>query len=120
MSSSSVPGWPDAAEIEIQPEAVSALQQAGSPFRLIDCREPDEWQTTRIGGAELLPLSNFGARYPEVLANPSERIVIHCHHGMRSAKATLFLRQKGYPNVWSMARGIEGWSLEVDPTVPRY
>ena len=39
---------------------------------------------------------------------------------MRSAKATLFLRQKGYPNVWSMARGIEGWSLEVDPTVPRY
>jgi rhodanese-related sulfurtransferase len=115
MSSSSVPGWPDAAEIEIQPEAVSALQQAGS-----DCREPDEWQTTRIGGAELLPLSNFGARYPEVLANPSERIVIHCHHGMRSAKATLFLRQKGYPNVWSMARGIEGWSLEVDPAVPRY
>ena len=85
-----------------------------------DCREPDEWQTTRIKGAELLPLSDFGARYAEVLATPSERIVIHCHHGMRSAKATLFLRQKGYPNVWSMARGIEGWSLEVDPTVPRY
>ena len=42
MSSSSAPGWPDAAEIEIQPEAVAALQQAGTAFRLIDCREPDE------------------------------------------------------------------------------
>lgn len=120
MSSSSAPGWPDAAEIEIQPEAVAALQQAGTAFRLIDCREPDEWQTTRIEGAELLPLSDFGARYAGVLTDPAGHIVIHCHHGMRSAKATLFLRQKGYPNVWSMARGIEGWSLEVDPTVPRY
>ena len=71
-------------------------------------------------GAELLPLSDFGARYAGVLADPAGHIVIHCHHGMRSAKAALFLRQKGYPNVWSMARGIEGWSLEVDPTVPRY
>ncbi len=120
MSSTSAPGWPDAAEIEIQPDAVAALQHTGTAFRLIDCREQDEWETTRIKGAELLPLSDFGARYAGVLADPAGHIVIHCHHGMRSAKATLFLRQKGYPNVWSMARGIEGWSLEVDPTVPRY
>jgi rhodanese-related sulfurtransferase len=112
--------FPDPDEIEIEPEAVTALQKAGTPFRLIDCREPEEWDTCRIEGAELLPLSEFAERHPGVLADPAEPIVIHCHHGMRSAKATLFLRQKGYQNVWSMARGIEGWSLEVDPTVPRY
>jgi rhodanese-related sulfurtransferase len=112
--------WPDPAEVEIQPESVASLQQAGTAFRLIDCREPDEWDTTRIEGAELLPLTDFAARYAGVLTNPAEPIVIHCHHGMRSAKATLFLRQKGYTSVWSMARGIEGWSLEVDPAVARY
>lgn len=112
--------WPDAADLEIQPEAVAALQQAAKPFRLIDCREPDEWDLTQIPGAELLPLGDFSARHAAVLTNPDEPIVIHCHHGMRSAKAALFLRAKGYQNVWSMARGIEGWSLEVDPAVPRY
>ncbi len=118
--SASLPPWPSGAEIEIEPAAVAALQQADTPFRLIDCREPDEWELTKIDGAELLPLGEIGTRYAAVLTNPEERIVIHCHHGMRSAKAAHFLRQKGYHQVWSMARGIEGWSLEVDPAVPRY
>lgn len=112
--------WPDPAEIEIEPATTAALQASGTAFRLIDCREPDEWDTARIAGAELLPLGEFSARHAAVLPDPDECIVIHCHHGMRSARATLFLRQKGYQNVWSMARGIEGWSLEVDPAVPRY
>ena len=114
------PSWPDPAEIEILPETVAALREAGAPFRLIDCREPDEWDTTKIQGAELLPLGDFNARHAAVLTDQTEAVVIHCHHGMRSAKATLFLRAKGYQKVWSMARGIEGWSLEVDPAVPRY
>ena len=114
------PAWPGPAELEIAPETVAALQQTGIPFRLIDCREPEEWDTCRIEGGELLPLGELAQRYPGVLTNPDEPVVIHCHHGMRSAKAALFLRQKGYSMVWSMARGIEGWSLEVDSTVPRY
>ena len=116
----SPPAWPDPATVEIEPAAVAALQLSGAAFRLIDCREPDEWQTTRITGAELLPLSEFGTRYAGVLPRLDEPVAIHCHHGMRSAKAALFLRQKGYSRVWSMARGIEGWSLEVDPAVARY
>ena len=112
--------WPDPGEIEIEPEAVAALQASGSPFRLIDCREPEEWDLTHLPGASLLPLSTFAEKYPAALTDPQEHLVIHCHHGMRSAKATLFLRQKGYRHVWSMARGIEGWSLEVDPGIARY
>lgn len=112
--------WPDPASIEIEPLAVAALQESGTAFRLIDCREPDEWDTTKIDGAELLPLGDIPNRYQGVLPDPEEPVVIHCHHGVRSAKATHFLRQKGYRKVWSMARGIEGWSLEVDESVPRY
>ncbi len=108
------------AELEIEPETVAAFQQAGIPFRLIDCREPEEWDLCRIEGGELLPLGEWAQRHAAVLADPDEPVVIHCHHGMRSAKAALFLRQKGHAKVWSMARGIEGWSIEVDPAVPRY
>lgn len=112
--------WPSPEEIEIEPKAVAALMERKASFRLIDCREEDEWELTRIEGAELLPLSEFGERHAGVLTNRDEPLVIQCHHGMRSAKATHFLRAKGYRQVWSMARGIEGWSTEVDPTVPRY
>lgn len=114
------PLWPDPAELEIEPEAVHALQEAGEPFRLIDCREPDEYEIARLPQGELFPLGTIGTDYATRLPDPAEPIVIHCHHGMRSAKAALFLRQKGYQNVWSMAHGIDGWSRDIDPTVPLY
>lgn len=119
-SGTATASWPAPDEIEIEPAAVAALLAAKAGFRLIDCREEDEWELTRIEEAELLPLSEFGERHPEVLPDKKEHLVIHCHHGMRSAKATSFLRAKGHPHVWSMARGIDGWSSEVDPTVPKY
>lgn len=107
------------------PEEISAIEtaalRASGPLLLLDCREPDEHATTRIEGAELLPLSTWSTAYPEAFpADKESRIIIHCHHGMRSLRATRFLRQQGYTAVQSMAGGIEAWSLEVDPTVPRY
>lgn len=127
MSESSAPPssaasahWPSTEEIEIEPAAVASLLQEKATFRLIDCREEDEWELTRIQEAHLLPLSEFGERFSAFLPDPAEHLVIQCHHGVRSGKATRFLRAKGYPNVWSMARGIEGWSTEIDPSVPRY
>lgn len=112
--------WPELDEIEIGPAAVAALLAAGAVFRLIDCRGEDEWQLTHIAEAELLPLSDFGERHAGVLPDKKEYLVIYCHHGMRSAQAASFLRAKGHPHVWSMARGIDGWSMEVDPDVPQY
>ena len=116
----SPPPWPDPAVLEIEPAALALLQHHAATFRLIDCREPEEWDINRLPNAELLPLSTFSTDFREVLPDPAQPIVIHCHHGMRSAKGALFLRHHGYARVWSLARGIEGWSLEVDPSVPRY
>jgi rhodanese-related sulfurtransferase len=112
--------FPSEDELEISPAAVAALITAGENFALIDCREEDEWRVCRIEGAELVPLSRFAEVARKRFDDPAQRIVIHCHHGMRSAQAAHFLRQCGLPRVWSMAGGIEAWSLEIDPEVPRY
>jgi len=112
--------WPDPGELEISPAAVAALRAAGESFTLVDCREQDEWRVCRIEGAELIPLSRFAETARRRFDDPAHRVVIHCHHGMRSANAAHFLRQSGLPHVWSMAGGIEAWSLEIDPAVPRY
>src|SRR5688500_18840559 len=107
--------WPDADTLEIDPGTVAALQRAGEEFLYIDCREEDEWQVCRIDGTLLMPLSKFGELARNRFTDASERVVIHCHHGMRSAQAAAFLRQYGMARVWSMAGGIEAWALEVDP-----
>ena len=112
--------WPDPSTLEIQPTEVAALRASGEAFLLIDCREDDEWQVCRIDGAVLMPLSRFGEIARNRFTDPEEAAVIYCHHGMRSAQAALFLRQYGMHRVWSMAGGIEAWSTEIDPSVPKY
>ncbi len=112
--------WPHDDELEISPAAVAELRAAREDFTFIDCREQDEWHVCRIDGAVLMPLSRFAEIARQRFTDPEERIVIHCHHGMRSAQATGFLRHFGMHRVWSMAGGIEAWSVEIDPSVPRY
>lgn len=91
------------------------------PALWLDCREQDEYRICRIEGAKLLPLSNFAAIMDQILPEDKNlAIIVHCHHGMRSLQAVQFLRQKGYPNTWSLAGGIDLWSLEIDSEVPRY
>ncbi len=112
--------FPPEDKLEISPSDVAALRASGETFTLVDCREQDEWHVCRIEGAELIPLSRFAEVARLRFDDPAQRIVIHCHHGMRSAQAAHFLRQGGLPRVWSMAGGIEQWSQEIDPAVPRY
>ena len=94
---------------------------ANTRVHWIDCREEDEYAICRIEGARLIPLSNFAAAMEQSLPeDKSHPIIVHCHHGMRSLQATHFLRQKGYPNTWSLSGGIDLWSKEIDTEVPRY
>ena len=90
------------------------------PPRLIDVREADEFETARIPGAELLPLSQWPALAAEKLTDPAQPLLIHCHHGGRSGQATAFLLHNGFTDVTNVAGGIDAWSQEIDPSVPRY
>ena len=90
------------------------------PPRLIDVREEDEYAIARIAGAELLPLSQWPALAAEKLADLAQPLLIQCHHGGRSARAAEFLLRNGFTDVTNLAGGIDAWSVEIDPAVPRY
>ena len=101
--------------------AEARRQLAGpTPPRLIDVRESDEFALASIAGAELLPLSQWPAIAGEKLSDPTERLLIHCHHGARSGQAAAFLLRHGFTDVTNLAGGIDAWSQEIDPAVPRY
>lgn len=105
---------------EIDVHAVQALRAAAEPFLLLDCREPDEHAIARIEGARLIPMQTIPERLDELEPHRTSRIVVHCHHGVRSLRVARFLRERGFAGAQSMTGGIEAWALEIDPTTPRY
>lgn len=84
----------------------------------LDVREPAEHAIARIEGAVLVPMREVPARLGE-LAREAE-IVVFCHHGGRSAMVVNYLRQQGFSRAINLSGGIDAWSDEVDPGVPRY
>ncbi|HEV3415214.1 MAG TPA: rhodanese-like domain-containing protein [Pirellulales bacterium] len=106
--------------IEIDCNSVHADLSAGADFLLLDCREPDEYAVAKIECAKLLPMSELAARVEELAAHRDRRIVVHCHHGGRSLRVANWLRGQGFEQAQSMAGGIDAWSTEIDPAVPRY
>ena len=108
----------DVSEISV---AEARLRLAGPrPPRLIDVREAEEYEIARIAGAELLPLSQWPALAAEKLTDPAQPLLIQCHHGGRSARAAEFLLRNGFIDVTNLAGGIDAWSVEIDPSIPRY
>ncbi len=113
-------GLADPLPFDIAPREVQALLKASEDFLLLDCRERDEHALARIAGATLMPMSELGARVAELLPHRQRRIVVHCHHGGRSSQVVEWLRQQSFTRAQNLSGGIDEWSLQVDPTVPRY
>ena len=87
---------------------------------LLDVREPDERAKASISGAQAMPLAEVEERVEEIAAWRERPVVVHCHHGGRSAKACETLMRLGFSQVENLDGGIEAWSLTVDGSVPRY
>jgi adenylyltransferase/sulfurtransferase len=85
---------------------------------ILDVRNPEEFQICRIPGSTLLPLPELPQRFKEL--NPDQEMVIHCKSGMRSLKATNFLRQQGFNKVKNLKGGILAWATTIDPKMPKY
>jgi rhodanese-related sulfurtransferase len=103
---------------EISPaEAAEILREKGT--RLVDVREPWEFATTRIEGSVPMPMGEVPTRAQKEL-EIDERLVIVCHHGVRSMNVTAWLRRQGFEKAQSLRGGIDAWSVEVDPGVARY
>jgi adenylyltransferase/sulfurtransferase len=90
----------------------------GDKLKILDVREPNEYQINRIPGATLIPMGDVARRYAEL--DPDEEMVVHCKMGGRSAKAVDFLRSVGFKKVLNLKGGILEWIDKVDPTQPKY
>jgi adenylyltransferase/sulfurtransferase len=114
--SSTVSGTANASEIT-SVELKQRLDR-GDKLTLVDVREPNEYQISRIAGTTLIPLGELPRRYAEL--NKDDEIVVHCKMGGRSAKAADFLRSVGFKRVLNLKGGILDWIDKVDPTQPKY
>ena len=85
---------------------------------LLDVREPWEHRLASIPGARLVPLGALPAALSTF--DPNEEYVLLCHHGVRSLTGLRMLQERGLTRVAHLAGGIDAWSTEVDPRVPRY
>src|SRR5437868_6027202 len=104
---------------ETTPQEVKQRLERGEKLRLIDVREPDEFQLARIEGSELVPMQTIPESLQSFLAEDAP-LIFFCHHGMRSLHVVNWLRDHGVETGCSMQGGIDRWSLEIDPSVPRY
>jgi len=112
------PNAPKAAEVnQLSVGELKALLDSGAELRLYDVRTPEEYRKASIAGAELVD--------PRIAAEIEKlprdtRLVFHCHHGGRSQAAAEHFAALGFSNVHNLAGGIDAWSREIDPSVPRY
>jgi rhodanese-related sulfurtransferase len=105
---------------EIRPRELQTMLGAGEPVYLLDVRQPGEHQFVALPSSVLIPLPELPARVAEVQPAAGALIVVYCHHGVRSLHGASILAHFGHARVASLAGGIDAWSLEVDPSLPRY
>jgi len=113
-------GWPLQADWEVSPARVKQMLDAGEDVTLLDCRLEQEKAVAELDGSVFIPMQELGDRVDELDEYLDRKLVVFCHAGARSLKVAMFLRERGFEDVWSMAGGIDLWSQSVDETVPRY
>ena len=109
----------------IHPSDLAAWLEKMKPFGLpvvIDVREPHELQTASIKPADFelvcIPMGEIPPRLNEL--DPARPIACLCHHGARSQRVAEYLAGQGFAHVANITGGINAWSIQIDPTVPRY
>lgn len=110
-----------AAEAGVPSVSVRELKQkmdARETFLLVDVREPYEYEIARIEGSRLIPLGELETHVSDLPRTGT--LVLQCHSGGRSEHATRLLQEAGFENVYNLEGGIDAWSVEIDPAVPRY
>ena len=112
------PASPRSDETEVDARTLAHRIAGGTAPLLVDVREPWEYDIAHLPGAELHPGSTLDLDSQKI---PRDRdVVLYCHSGMRSHYWMSALRARGFERVAHLRGGIDAWSREVDPSVPRY
>jgi len=110
----------DAADraMQIEPRVLADSMANGEPVNLLDVRTREEYEAVKIDGAELFTQESM----QKILSTwPRQQLfVIYDHQGTRSLDAAAYFQGHGFENVKSLRGGIDAWSAEVDPKLPRY
>ena len=107
---------------EIIPSDASTLFDALKPADclLVDCRTEEEYSIAKIAKSKLIPMQEIPGRLDEFEPWRQKRLVVHCHHGVRSLRVAKWLREQGFDNAQSLKGGIEAWRNEIDSSIPAY
>lgn len=100
------------------PVELSERLTRGEAIQVVDVRESFELEIASIPGADHIPLSSLPSRLDEIAIE--RPVVVVCHHGIRSASACGWLVREGRTDVHNLSGGIDAWSTDVDPGIPRY
>ncbi len=106
-----------AGRAELPASELAAWIESGVPLELIDVREPWETEIGTIPGSRLIPLAGLAERLPDL--DPRRLYVTVCHRGQRSLAAQALLEGAGF-EARSLEGGVDAWSIEIDPALPRY
>ena len=106
---------------EQTPQEIQAELASGERLQFIDVREPQELILSRIDGAAHVPMQAVPAELQKIEALAEEaKLIVICHHGVRSLQVVTWLHQQGVENAVSLTGGIDRWSREIDQSIPRY
>ena len=103
---------------QITARQLKEMLDSGRKITILDVREPQEWDIVHFPDAKLIPLGEVPERMNEL--DTADEIIVHCHHGMRSARAIAFLQKMGFQKLKNLAGGIDAWAVNVDRDLPRY
>lgn len=104
--------------VQITPHELDEWLGDRRKLSVVDVRERWEWDLGHIAGATLLPLGELARAVSSL--DPAAETVVYCHHGPRGRAAAERLTALGFQRVYNLAGGIDAWSTEVDPGIPRY
>ena len=99
-------------------ELAELLRDRTDALLLLDVREDDERATAAIAPSVHIPMQQIPGRWSELPRD--RRIIVYCHHGNRSEMVAGYLEACGIDRVANLTGGIDAWSTQVDPRVPRY
>jgi rhodanese-related sulfurtransferase len=105
---------------EIDVEELREAMARGERVVLLDVRNEGEHELVRLDPCRLVPLHELPQRLEELDDWKGERVVVYCHHGIRSRSGAAILEAAGFRDVVSLRGGIDAWSLRVDGSIPRY
>ncbi|MEW5914847.1 MAG: molybdopterin-synthase adenylyltransferase MoeB [Gemmatimonadota bacterium] len=99
-------------------QELESWRATGRALALLDVRERWEWDVGHIAGATLVPMSQL--ERAALSLDPGAETVVYCHHGVRSRAAAQWLHSLGFRRIYDLEGGIDAWSVDVDPDIPRY